>query len=209
MNELTSTSNPFMFRLFAFPVLTLVMAFTFAELDLQQGSELTKEGPPSSYPEHLTGAFTGGFGEETCRSCHFDYDLNPDGGSLSVTGIPGEISVKQTIKIKITIEREELGAAGFQLSARYKDGSQAGTFLIEDESRLMFSDAVPDSLRYVQHTNEGTNPSKENKNSWMVRWQAPKSPQGPVIFNIASNAANGDQSEFGDFIYTKETRSIF
>jgi O-antigen/teichoic acid export membrane protein len=41
-----------------------------------------------SYPEHLIGAFTGGIGEEICRSCNFDYDLNPDGGPLKITGIP-------------------------------------------------------------------------------------------------------------------------
>ncbi len=159
-----------------------------------------------SYPEHLTGAFTGGFGEETCRSCHFDYDLNPDGGSLEITGIPTKISGEERINIKVTVEREVLGAAGFQLSARYSDGRQAGSFDITGEDRMMFSRAVPDSLEYVQHSDVGTELTEENSSSWTLIWEAPESVSGPVIFNVAANAANSDQSEFGDFIYAREIK---
>lgn len=196
-----------MLRLFAFSLLTLSMGFFLAEIEARSEYESVPVYG-DTYPEHLTGAFTGGFGEETCRSCHFDYDLNPDGGSLSVSGIPSELSAGELIDINITVERDEMGAAGFQLSARYEDGSQAGKFKIGDNDRIMFSDAVPDSLQYVQHSNEGTNPSAENKNSWTVRWEAPESLKGPVIFNITSNAANGDQSEFGDYIYARELRVL-
>ncbi|PAU94756.1 hypothetical protein CK503_04590 [Aliifodinibius salipaludis] len=192
-----------MLRIFALPFLTLMIAFIFAEFD-QPEFESTKAISGSVYPEHLTGAFTGGFGEETCRSCHFDYDLNPDGGSIVVSGIPTELSAGESIEISITVEREDIGAAGFQLSARYEDGTQAGQFFVEGDDRLMFSNDVPDSLQYVQHSSKGTSPSGENKNSWAIRWQAPDSTKGPVIFNIAANAGNGDQSEFGDYIYAKE-----
>ncbi len=187
-----------MIRLLILPTATLLLGFIFTAPVSNSIAE------KNNYPEHLAGAFTGGFGEETCRSCHFDYDLNPDGGSISVSGIPAELPVDEPIEITITVEREDMGAAGFQISARYEDGSQAGKFDIGDNGRIIFSGAVPDSLQYVQHSNEGTNPSAENKNSWMVRWEAPKSLTGPIIFNIASNAANGDQSEFGDYIYAKE-----
>lgn len=97
-----------------------------------------------------------------------------------------------------------MGGAGFQLSARFEDGSQAGRFKISENDRVMFTESVPDSLQYVQHSRKGTELSEENKNSWIVTWQAPESVSSAVIFNVAANAGNGDQSEFGDFIYADE-----
>lgn len=196
-----------MLRLLALPFLTLLLAINM--WDFNGESETAKDTGEIFYPEHLTGTFTGGFGEETCRSCHFDYELNPDGGGMSVDGIHENISAGETVEIQVTVERGELGTAGFQLSARNEDGSQAGRFEIEGNDRIMFSNAVPDSLQYVQHTNDGTTPSQENTNSWSIKWEAPESPEGPIIFNIAANAANGDQSEFGDFIYAEELRVDF
>lgn len=192
-----------MIRIFILPVATLLLGSIIADHMHYSGTDVI------NYPEHLTGAFTGGFGEETCRSCHFDYDLNPDGGALSVSGINESISAGETVEIGISVERKELGAAGFQLSARYEDGSQAGTFLIGDEDCLMFSKSTPDSLQFVQHSSEGSTSSKENSNSWTIRWRAPDNPKGTVVFNVASNAANGDQSEFGDYIYTDEIKVTF
>lgn len=188
-----------MTRLLVFSLLTLLMGVSLSEKPPLERKEI-------SYPEHLTGAFTGGFGEETCRSCHFDYDLNPEEGSLSITGIPKRISEKERIDIEITVERETLGAAGFQFSARYPDGSQAGSFDIAGNNRIMFSTSVPDSLEYVQHSASGTEPMEENSNSWKLIWKTPESISQPVIFNIAANSANGDQSEFGDFIYAREIK---
>lgn len=192
-----------MSRLILLPLFTLVVG-----LQLSQNKAVSPVDP-APYPEHLTGTFTGGFGEQTCRSCHFDYNLNPEEGSLSVSDIGASISGGERVEFNISVTRDDIGAGGFQLSARYEDGRQAGNFNIEDNDRLMFTQSAPDSLQYVQHSKEGTDPSGEDTIRWKVVWQAPGSPSGPVLFNLSANAANGDQSEFGDYIYTREIRAEF
>lgn len=193
-------------RLFVFPALTLLISFLWAGEPSVPASDVRVSDKEGAYPEHLTGAYSGGFGEETCRSCHFDYDLNPDDGRLVVSGIPGRISGGENIEIQIRLERKELGRAGFQLSARYSDGKQAGHFDPGADDRIMFSKAVPDTLEYIQHSQRGSEPLSEHKTSWSLTWVAPDSLAGPVVFNIAANAGNGDQSEFGDFIYAEEIK---
>lgn len=189
-------------------ILPLVALFT-ASIYAGQETELVsaRKAVGKTYPEHLSGAFTGGFGEDTCRRCHFDYELNPGGGRLGVSGIPKEIPENKSVEITIMVERQKLKKAGFQLSARFEDGTQAGRFKIAGRNRLMFTDSAPDSVQYVQHSQSGSTPNQENKARWLVTWLAPESPGKPVIFNVAANAGNGDQSEFGDFIYAKEIRS--
>jgi hypothetical protein len=190
-----------MIRLLVLPVLTIAMA-----VSLSVDKSVSTPESEIAYPEDLTGSFTGGFGEETCRSCHFDYDLNPEGGTLTVSGISKTIHNGDSVNIVITVKRKDLGRAGFQLSARYENGSQAGYFDIADKSSVMFSEAVADSLQYVQHSSSGSKVGNEEQNSWTVKWIAPKKRDESVIFNITANAANGDQSEFGDFIYAKEIK---
>lgn len=192
-----------MTRLILLPATTLLLGFVFVSDPPQSKSN------PAAYPEHLTGTFTGGFGEETCRSCHFDYDLNPDGGQLNVSGLETGFKPGEVIEIALEVSRKELGKAGFQLSARFADGQQAGTFLLDDNARIMFTSSAPDSLQYVQHSAEGTEPNGDGMNKWMIHWKAPEKISSPVIFNIAANAGNGDQSEFGDFIYAEEIKVNF
>jgi hypothetical protein len=127
-------------------------------------------------------------------------------GSLSVSGIREEVSPGELLTIQIMVQRDDMGKAGFQLSARFPDGSQAGQFKIENNERVMFTEAASDSLQYVQHSSTGTEPVKTGVNSWAIAWQAPESAKKLIIFNVAANAANGDASEFGDFIYVEEIR---
>ncbi|MEP0007576.1 MAG: hypothetical protein ABJF72_00190, partial [Balneola sp.] len=91
----------------------------------------------NEYPEHLIGAFTGGFGEKTCHSCHFDYDLNWKEGSLEVSGLPQELIPGERYSIEIEVIREDMGRAGFQISARDKKGTQSGVFNISENKRVM------------------------------------------------------------------------
>lgn len=157
-------------------------------------------------PDHIQGAFTGGFGEETCRSCHFDYDLNPEGGSLTAEGISDTFKPGERYQVSVTVESERLEVGGFQMTARFEDGAQAGSFEWEGD-RLMFTPSVPEELEYIQHSRSGVEPAGKREVSWTFTWIAPKEAPGPVIFNIAANAGNDDDSSFGDWIYAKEITS--
>lgn len=159
---------------------------------------------PYSYPEHLTGAYTGGFGEDTCHSCHFDYDLNTEGGSLQLSGFPDSLIAGGRYELLVRIDRADLGRAGFQMSARHPDGNQAGTFLIiDDEKEFIFTATGDSTLQYIQHTATSSLPHNRSHHEWIITWKAPDTLKR-VIFNIAANAANGDMSEFGDYIFTAE-----
>lgn len=185
-------------------IMPLIVLATAAEFQYPGDRPLTNTSH-ATYPEHLTGAFTGGFGEETCRSCHFDYDLNPDGGSLKISGFPENPEGGKVVGFKIKVERVDLGRAGFQMSARFTNGSQAGTFLIGNNNQLVFTgDVGGDSLQYVQHSTTGSKVDGKDSKTWMVKWRVPDNELRPIIINVAANAANGDQSEFGDYIYSKE-----
>jgi hypothetical protein len=157
-------------------------------------------------PDHIQGPFTGGFGEETCRSCHFDYDLNMEGGSLIVDGIPGTFKPGAAYEISVTVESEQLEVGGFQMTARFEDGSQAGS-LDWDRDLLRFTPNIDGDVQYLQHSEAGTEPTGQREVSWSFTWIAPDSAEGTAIFNITANAGNDDDSSFGDWIYAKEIKS--
>lgn len=155
-------------------------------------------------PEYLDGPLTGGFGELTCHSCHFDYDLNmTDRGSLTVDGLDELYIPDHTYELKVTIKSDHLEKGGFQMTSRFEDGSQAGSFNW-DGDRLMFTPSIKSEVQYIQHSRNGTSVTSPRTVEWSFYWTAPKSDMGPVQFNIASNAANDDDSSFGDWIYIKE-----
>ena len=156
----------------------------------------------TEYPEHLDGPYTGGFGEETCRSCHFDYDLNMDGGGLSVEGLSESYTPGEMIPVTVTVQSKYLEIGGFQMSARFEDGSRAGSFQW-DGNELMFTPETDDNMQYIQHSESGTKPDSGRSVSWSFNWTAPED-SSTVIFNVAANAGNYDDSSFGDWIYIKE-----
>lgn len=163
----------------------------------------------TAYPDSLPGTFTGGFGEETCRSCHFDYELNNPAGSLTVISPDETYEPGVSYEMRVVLESDRLAKAGFQLTARFEDGSQAGGFRWKgDRLRFTHTDDTTDvdsrSIRYLQHSAAGTAPTSDTRSEWRFEWIAPKEPKGTVVFNIAANAGNDDLSAFGDWIYQKE-----
>lgn len=153
-------------------------------------------------PEFLDGPFTGGFGEDSCHSCHFDYGLNMDGGSLTVKGFDKKYTPGETYQIELTLGAEQLEIGGFQLTTRFIDGSQAGSFSWEG-GRLRYTPSIDSDVRYLQHSKEGTKPTADRKISWLFTWTAPYRSNGAVEVHIAANSGNYDDSSFGDWIYTK------
>lgn len=153
------------------------------------------------FPEHLAGAFSGGFGEQSCHSCHFDYDLNMEEGIMELRGLGDEIESGKEYKLEVLVSRPELGAAGFQLTARFEDGSQAGTFILNDQ--VILTPSTPGEVKYLQHAIRNIHPENGSK-VWKFTWRAPENTDLPIIFNLAGNAANGDESAFGDYILVRE-----
>jgi hypothetical protein len=151
------------------------------------------DGPPLGH--------TGGFGEPTCHACHFDNPLLEWSDSLVVDAprnyVPNEIYV-----LNVSIFREEMKSAGFQLSVRFRDsGQQAGTLQPLD-TRTSLVHSEDQALQYLQHSREGQQLNRETGAAWRFQWDAPNR-RAPVAIDVAANASNHDDSEFGDFIYTQ------
>jgi len=155
------------------------------------------------YPDRVLPSVTGGFGELSCHSCHFDGDLNPKSGKVELLGLPNVIKSGYTYDIEVLLSHPQLVKAGFQLSSRLVDGSQHGYFTSQDNLTLVQSSA-DGKIQYMNHSEKGSVGYKE-KAVWKFRWTAGDI-VGDVVFNLAANAANGDDSEFGDNIFLKEYR---
>src|SRR5215510_3045621 len=150
-------------------------------------------GPPPSQ--------TGAPGESTCASCHFSFPLNSGPGTFTITGLPATYSSGQEVDITITLTQSNRARYGFEVTALTDSGAQAGTLIVTDSARTQI--APPSGGRtYIEHTSSGTAPSATNQGSWTFKWRAPATGAGRVTFYAAGNAANGNFSPDGDFIYT-------
>ena len=156
------------------------------------------------YPDAPPPAMTGGFGEPTCVSCHFAPAAPDTAGSLAIEGLPGEYQPGQRYEVTVALDRPGMKRAGFQLSARIADGpdcgTQAGRFEAFDPGVAV---TAATSVQYVHQTADGAMPDAEGRARWTVRWTAPEKPRR-VLFHVAANAANGDDSALGDVVLAIE-----
>lgn len=162
--------------------------------------------PKAAYVDGPPPAHTGGFGGDTCHTCHFENDLDTPGGSLTISGVPDTFDPSRTYRITVSLERPGMGRAGFQLAARLSGGDgavgPAGVLQAVGGDERVQVVAAPDGLSYAQHTEPGTTLSSPATAAWILAWRPPDTGDGTVAFHAAANAANDDASEFGDFIYT-------
>jgi hypothetical protein len=150
------------------------------------------EGPPLAH--------TGGFGEPTCLTCHFDGDLNDLSGSLQIRGLPDRYVPGSTYPIEIILVKAGLKHAGFQASVREAiTGKQAGTWV--DPPIEVKVQASESGVEYAMQTRAGTTAIVGDTARWQFSWRAPERSSEPVIIHVAGNAADGDESPFGDAIY--------
>jgi hypothetical protein len=171
------------------------VALLLAAAALVAAAPFYKDGPPLAH--------TGGFGEQTCRQCHSDAALNESGGTLEVSGLPAAYAPGRTYDLVVALRRAGMQRGGFELAVRYADGAAAGTQAGALQAVNARAEAAPDSanhVTYLRHTLAGTNVSGDSIR-WLFRWTAPGEPRGPVVFHVAGNAANYDDSPLGDFIY--------
>lgn len=154
------------------------------------------------YPDGAPPGFSGGFKEDSCLACHFQQDLNAPPGRVSIEGHPSEYEAGKRYTVTITVIRVGMQRAGFQLTARFKDGgAQAGTLAPGPIDTARVAVADDGKVQYAGQTKAGSTLSEPGVARWSVAWTAP-SAGGAVIFHVAANAADGDGRTDGDFIYT-------
>jgi hypothetical protein len=149
-------------------------------------------GPP---PGH-----TAGFGEPACTACHYDYVLNEPGATIRLDSLPRHYTAGQKYPLTLVVRHAALKRGGFQLSARFADGTQGGAFVMADTLLLTMRGKA--GIEFLSHTMAGADRVSGDSITWRFLWVAPASRQA-VVFNVAVNVSNRDASEFGDRIFAR------
>ncbi len=147
---------------------------------------------------------TGGFGEETCASCHRSFPVNEGslrGGFFQITGVPRTFLAGQTYPLTITIGQPGQSRWGFQFAARFAEsGKQAGRLVPADHMTQVIEDS---GIQYIEHTLAGTRAGTvDGPVEFHFMWIAPDPSGGMILFNAAGNAANSNNQPSGDYVYT-------
>lgn len=152
---------------------------------------------------------TGGFGEPTCRACHFDNAQDEPRGALRIDGVPAVAHSGKTYRVTVVLAREGLSRAGFQLAARFAAGparARAAGILRPVDGGVEITRDVERGIDYAHHTPSGTRAAEPGTLRWQLDWTAPAE-AGRILFHAAGNATNDDDSEFGDFVYATDAAS--
>ena len=140
----------------------------------------------------------------SCVNCH-DTFVNPNvgPGTIALSGQPAIYEPGRQYTVTVTVTQAGRQKYGFQLTAIDTNGNRAGTLApLNSETQVNFQTGTG-GRQYIQHTQQGTSPTIGNGRTWQVRWTAPDSDIGAVRFFFSGNAANGDGTNQGDYIYTR------
>jgi hypothetical protein len=175
----------------------------------QARHQITGGGPGAlAFPDGPPARVTGGFGEDSCQSCHWDGEVNEGPGELTVSGFPSTYEAGERYELSITLRHPELATAGFQLAIRgAEDEGQAGAFEVAgpDDDRVGILEDR--EVHFVHQTAVGSEPSSEKKSSWRVHWTAPGSSAARLLLHASAVAGDGDFSQMGDAVYSLELAS--
>jgi hypothetical protein len=159
------------------------------------------------YAEGAPPGFSGGFKEESCHACHFNAEPNSGGGRVTIEGVPARFAAGERYTLTVTLTRAGMKRAGFQLGARFKEsGAQAGTLAPARSEAERVKVETQGNVQYAGQNKAGSSVAAGDAARWTIEWTAPNR-GGPVIFHVAANAADGNDSADGDFVYTANSES--
>ena len=160
------------------------------------------------YADGAPPAFSGGFDEPSCHGCHFHEAVNAEGGRVTLTGVPEQYVVGERYALTVTLARPGMVIGGFQLTARGEQGgAQAGTLQGGPGEEARVKIERPGTVEYAGQRRAGARPVAGDALRWTLAWTAPSPAAGPVLFHVAANAADNDETVSGDFVYTAVTRA--
>ncbi len=144
---------------------------------------------------------TGAPGEQLCSDgCHDTFAPNSGDGSLTLSGLPTRYEESTTYSLTVTIQDPGQQRWGFELAVKDESQQQAGTITVTDATNTQTS--TSGGITYLEHTSTGTqNGTPDGPVSWSFDWTSPPVSAGRVWFYVAGNAANGNGSNKGDYIY--------
>jgi hypothetical protein len=160
-----------------------------------------------AYAEGAPPGFSGGFREESCHACHFHAEPNSGGERVTIDGVPAKFAAGERYTLTVTLTRAGMKRGGFQLAARVKDsGAQAGTLAPARGDAERVKVETQSNVQYAGQKQAGSSVAAGEVARWTIEWTAPDR-GGAVIFHVAANAADGNESAEGDFVYTASGES--
>ena len=146
----------------------------------------------------------------SCVACHDTFHSENVGpGSVTITGegdngvpIGGIYEPGKQYTLTITVMQQKRQRYGFQMTALNTSNKRAGILASLNSETQVLEETGFGGRQYIEHTEFGTFPNAKNSHVWQVRWTAPDTDIGTVIFYIAGNAADGSGTNSGDYIYT-------
>lgn len=123
---------------------------------------------------------------DNCASCHFDNEPVMDSSAITVRGLSDGVTANAIYDLALTFVAPTEINAGFAIT------STQGDFVSGE--RL---EAKGSELRSTQMQ------TGDRVVSWSAKWRAPETFDKNIMFFVAVNASNDDQSPFGDEVHFK------
>ncbi|HEY6160696.1 MAG TPA: choice-of-anchor V domain-containing protein [Bacteroidia bacterium] len=143
--------------------------------------------------------YTGSQGESYCTSCHTGTALNGGGGSVTIGGAPSVYALGQTYTITVTVSQSNRSLFGFAMEALTSTNVNAGTLVVTNSAEDHILTAFNGRKNITHQLNGG---ATVNSHTFTFNWTAPSTNVGVVKFYAVGNAANGNNSDTGDLIYS-------
>ncbi len=143
----------------------------------------------SAYPEGAPWGAANPAAEQSCDSCHYDYDPVHDSDALRIDGLPAVARAGEEYELVVRFVHDEAASSGFQLIT---DGGEVsgGQFRVEADGLESIGAAARSTATRLR--DEGF--------EWTLWWQAPAVTEQLILF-VAASSANDDHSAFGDTIH--------
>ena len=146
-------------------------------------------------------------GQSNCTMCHYEFEVNSGGGSLALLGLPADYVPGQTYALTVQLEDQGQDRWGFELTV-LDDADpthEGGQLAVTDPDNTQISYDYFGTEDYLKQTKTGTQADiVDGPVTWTFDWTAPDATVSSVTFYVAGNAADGDVSYTGDYIYLKK-----